>query len=344
MRRRSRPMTIRRAGLAGALLCLAMPSAAADDPCASAAPLRIANLNPFHLVYGVPASFGACVLPPGSSEVIASLDVASHLGGSRSARERVALDGETWRPALAVRSGFRDGWEYFFELSAVSHSRGVFDGFIETWHSVFGLPQGGRDRTPRDRLAILYARDGAARVGIDRDTLALGDVALGLGRAVGPGERSDDGLALRAAVRLPTGDGEALAGAGGITASVWGETSGVLSGGSRAWLYGAALGVLAADPPDALAPAGGRLVGFARAGVTWRPLDRLSLKLQVDANTSPYAASSIAHLADPAVMIGMGGTVTLGQRTALELAVVEDDGVHRAVPDVGLHLALRWRP
>ena len=344
MRRRNRPMTIRRAALVCAVLCSAMPDAVADDPCAAAAPLRVANLNPFHLVYGIPGSFGTCVLPPGASELIASLDVASHLGGSGSARERLALDGETWRPALAVRSGFRDDWEHFIELSAVSHNRGMFDGFIEIWHSVFGLPQGGRDRAPRDRLSIVYARDGAARVEIDRDTLALGDVALGLGHAVGLDGLSNDGLALRAAVRLPTGNSAALAGSGGVSASVWGETSGTLFGGSRAWLYGATLGILAADPPDALPPSGGRLVGFARAVVTWRLLTRLSLKVQVDANTSPYGASSLAHLADPAVMIGMGGTVRIGERTTLEVAVVEDDGVHRAVPDVGLHLALRWRP
>ena len=44
------------------------------DACDAAAPLRTVNLNPFHLVYGIPGSSGACVLPPGASELIASID------------------------------------------------------------------------------------------------------------------------------------------------------------------------------------------------------------------------------------------------------------------------------
>ena len=60
-----------------------------------ATPLRIVNLNPFHMLYGVPSSFGTPVLAPGSTELIASMDIASHLRGGVSDREVVAIDGET---------------------------------------------------------------------------------------------------------------------------------------------------------------------------------------------------------------------------------------------------------
>ena len=216
------------------LAIAAFPGAvSSEERCDSAAPLRIANLSPFHIPYRVHASFGACVLPPGASELIAALDIASHLGTASSTSERLSIDGETWRPFLAVRRGFAEGWEYWFELSAVSHNRGVFDGFIETWQDVFRLPQGGRDTAPGDRLAIAYARKGTARVDIDRTTASPGDIALGVGRAV---EFSwTDGLALRARATLPTGDHDALAGARGLSATVWAETSGRLFGprGSR---------------------------------------------------------------------------------------------------------------
>ena len=328
-----------RCGLVLALLCLSGPAAAGR--CDGAALLRIVNLNPFHRAYTPPGSYGACVLPAGASEAIASLDAASHLTGARSGREAIAIDGETWRPALALRRGLGDGWEHFVELSAVSHNSGAFDGFIEGWHEVFRLPQGGRDRAPRGRLSIRYARDGAGRVDIDDGTFSLGDIALGLGRAMGPGVLSNDGVALRGAVRLPAGGADGLA---GVSGAVWAETSGTLSGASRTWLYGAALGALAADPPDALAAVGGGPVVFGRLGLTWRPLRGLALKLQVDASSPPHGGSSLAPLSDPVVMIGMGGTVALGGGATLELAVAEDDGAHRAVPDVGVHLAIRWRP
>ncbi len=326
--------------VSGMLAIAAFPGAvSAEERCAGAAPLRIANLSPFHIPYRVPASFGACVLPPGASEVIAALDIASHMDAAASGSERLSADGETWRPSLAVRRGLAEGWEYWFELSAVSHNKGAFDGFIETWHDIFGLPQGGRDTAPRDRLAIAYAKDGTARADIDRATASPGDVALGIGQAVE--FRWNDGLALRAAVTLPTGDEDALAGAGGPSAAFWAETSGSLSG-PRAWLWGATLGGLATTPPSGLAD-GRRFVVFGRLGLTWRPSPALSLKVQADVHSPPWR-SALAPLGRPAVMFGMGGTVKLGARTALEIAVVEDDGIDRAAPDVGVRIALRWRP
>ena len=54
--------------------------------------------------------------------------------------------------------------------------------------------------------------------------------------------------------------------------------------------------------------------------------------------------SRVAPLADPSVMIGLGGALMLTERTTLEIAVTEDDSIHRATPDIGLHVAIRWRP
>ena len=42
-------------------------------------------------------------------------------------------------------------------------------------------------------------------------------------------------------------------------------------------------------------------------------------------------------------MLGFGGLLRIGERLALEIAVIEDDSVRHAVPDIGLHTALRWR-
>ena len=222
--------------LACAFVFLWPHSAASGEPewGAVAVPLRTVNLNPFHLLYGLPASSGARVLPPGSSEAVVSMDVASHLAEARSGAERVVIDGETYRHALALRHGFRDGWEYLFEVSAVAHRGGAFDGFIEDWHEFFGLPRGGRDRAPRDRLAVFYADGGGTRADIDRDVFSLGDVSLGVGYRV---PLQNDGLAVRASVKLPTGDEDSLAGSGGCSASLWAETSGALpwSSASRAW-------------------------------------------------------------------------------------------------------------
>ena len=330
--------------LAFAALWPGQAGAGDRDACDAATPLRVVNLDPYHLVYGVQGSYGACVLRPGAAELIASLDIASHMKGAESGSERLSIDGETYRQALALRHGFRDGWEALLELSAVSHAPGVFDGFIENWHAFFGLPQGGRDTAPHDRLAIRYRKGGADRVGLTDGVTSLGDIALGVGHEVKPNFLSNDGLAVRGVVRLPTGDEDALAGAGGLSASIWAETSGPLfgSGGARGWLYSATLGGLAGGAPDAIGT-GGRIVAFGRLGVIWRALDRLALTAQVDVNSTPYS-SALAPLAGPVIMIGVGGRARLTPRLSLEIAIAEDDGWRRAAADFGVHVAFRWRP
>ena len=134
---------------------------------------------------------------------------------------------------------------------------------------------------------------------------SLGDIALGVGHAVRRNFLANHGLAIRGAVRLPTGDDDALTGAGGVSAAIWAETSGRLFGAGD-WLYGAALGALAASTPDAMGTGG--LVAFGRFGVTWRALDRLALTAQIDVNSTPYR-SALAPLAGPAILLGFGGRV-----------------------------------
>ena len=106
-----------RAGRLGLVCALAVsvlwPGAAAtaDEAAwgAVATPLRIVNLNPFQLLYGVPGSLGARVMAPGSSEVIASMDLASHLVEARSGAERVLIDGGDPQAGVCPATRLR-GW------------------------------------------------------------------------------------------------------------------------------------------------------------------------------------------------------------------------------------------
>ena len=309
-----------------------------------ATPLRMVNLNPFQLVHGVPGSFGTRVTTPQETEAILSLDIASHLLAAEAGVERVLLDGETYRLGLSIRKGFAERWEYFVDVSSVAHRSGLFDGFIENWHNVFGLPQGNRDRAPRDRLVLFYADEASTHIDIRQNTASLGDTSIGIGYALPAATLANDGLAFRASLKLPTGNDNSLAGSGSFSGSLWAETSGVLPGAdeARAWLYAATLGVLAAQTPQGLPELGNRVMTFARFGITWRLFDRLTLTTQIDVHTSPYSDATVAPLADTAVILGMGGALRISEHATLEIAVTEDDGSRRAAPDVGFHAALRW--
>ena len=315
------------------------------DEDAVAVPLRIVNLNPFHVPYSVPVSVGTRTLPPGQSEVTFAVDTASYLNAAVSRSEWLLLDGETYRSSLMLRRGFRSRWEYFLELSAVGHHGGVFDGFIENWHDFFGLPQGGRDIAPRDRLAVIYRGGAGTRVNLRQDVFSLSDLVLGTGSAVPDWPIQNDGLTIRGNVKIPTGNAGSLAGSGRFSTSLWAETSGALpwSATDRRWLYAATLGVVVAEPPKRLSNVGDPFIAFGRVGVTWRALSRLNLTVQVDVHSSPYRSSNLDVLADPVVILGFGGSVQVTENAILEIAVTEDDGMHRTAPDIGLHTALRWR-
>ncbi len=65
--------------------------------------------------------------------------------------------------------------------------------------------------------------------------------------------------------------------------------------------------------------------------------------VQVDAHSSPYGTSALSQLSNAAVVLGLGGTLRITEHIALEVAVTEDDGTWHAAPDIGLHVAMRWR-
>ena len=257
--------------------------------------------------------------------------------------ERLQIFGETYRLGLSVRQGFAERWEYFVDVSTVTHHAGHFDGFIDNWHNVFGLPRDIRGQAPRG-LLLFYADGTSTHIDIRQNTTSFGDTSIGIGYAVPASPLANDGLALRASLKLPTGDDGSLAGSGGFAASVWAETSGVLpwADAERRWLYAATLGVLATQTPKVLPELGSRMVAFARFGITWRPFDRLTLTTQLDVHTSPYSGTEVVPLADMAVIVGMGGALKISERAALEVAVMEDDGSRRAGPEGGFHVALRW--
>ena len=77
---------------------------------------------------------------------------------------------------------------------------GELDTLIEDWHDFFGLPQGDRDKNPRDQLNIEYQRDGVLEYSQTEDSSGLGDIALSRWLPAGW-----TGSPTTAAIELPTG-------------------------------------------------------------------------------------------------------------------------------------------
>jgi hypothetical protein len=320
------------------LLCAGFAFAArAASPALEASPYAVSNLSPFGILYGVPAIGAASVLVPGALHAELSEAVASSYAFANSSREAIVLDGETHRVALRLRRGFAQGWEWTLELPWISHSGGRLDSFIIRWHELFGLPQGGRDQADRDRLFFSYRRDGVERIRLSDSVSGPGDARIGVAKSLA---RDDEGpLALRAELKLPSGDAGRLTGSGAADFAVWVSAASPLPGTQRWSVYGGA-GLAWLGRGDVLSELQHRIVPFASAGIGWRALQQLAFKVQVDAHRALYAQSEMPALGRAAVQLAIGGSLRLGAASEFEFAVLEDLAVE-TVPDVTLRAALK---
>ncbi len=319
------------------VLLLSAPAGAADD---LLAPLAIRNQSPLVQIHGLPADLNPNLPPSGRVRARLALDIANNFAKGTVPGEQILLDGESYRTTLALAAGLGKSWMVGLELPWVAHREGFLDGFLEDWHDALGLPQGGRDNAPRNRLAYRYLQGGVPRLALTGETSGLGDLALlcawQMLRREGPGTTD---LAFGSRLELPTGDADRLHGSGSVDLALW------LAAGRRAPLGNGelaghlALGVLAMSRGDVLASQQRPATAFGRIGLAWSPSDRLALKLQLEAHSSLYRGSDLVQVNSPAALLTMGGTIALPGGVNLDLGFSEDMVVE-AASDGAFHLAL----
>lgn len=310
------------------------------SPCAAANafdPLPALDLNPLTQIHGLPAFHGARLLPAGRAQLRIDLEAASHFLLQRNARETLMLDGETHRAGITLRYGTASG-EWGIAIPYVRHSAGFLDSLVEGWHETFGLPQSGRDQAPEDRLQFLYRRDGETRVGLESATGGVGDVRLFGAWPLAP--EQPVALAVRASLKLPTGEARHLHGSGAPDLALW------LAAGCRdcagAWGWNASAGVLVLGNGDVLPELQRSVALFGGAGLGWRILPRIVLKSELRGHTSLYRDSGIRALDRSALQLILGGSWHIAPDAMLDLAVTEDVRVE-TVPDVGFLLGVSLR-
>lgn len=274
---------------------------------------------------------------PTLDEVLAYMDAVFAATG----KTLYYYDGETTRLALGWRLGLPAGWEIGVDVPVLRHDGGWVDGEVGRFHGLLGLSDAGRDSAPGDvAAAVLISQDGGYRLTEgDFPTAALGDVALRARCRLPPlGAHGIDDLT--AAIELPTGDPDVLAGSGGYDASLaW----------TAAWTAGRSRWTVAA--------------GYARLGGldstpdlptsdTWALTGAYELRIGTGASflaqilhgTSPYASLRLDGLSDPAGLIALGMRFAAGRRFLVDAALVEDLYRHNTDLDIGLVVGVAFLP
>lgn len=328
-----------RVGLLLILCCsFAVPSFAADM---EITPFRTINQSPLVQIYGLPAESSASVTSAGRFTINLSQDLASNYTSTATSREQIHLDGESYRWTLASRYGISERFEVGLEIPYVLYGGGFLDSFIIDWHKTFGLPQGGRDSAPKNRLKFFYDKNGVRKLEMDNSGSGIGDITLSVGMKLYEAidVAGHDTLALRTTIKLPSGDSAFLRGSGStdFSISLCGGMNNFTEWGSLG-LFGS-LGGMAMTKGDVLPDQQNDLVAFGTFGIGWGPAEWISFKFQLNGHTPFYRGSSLDELSASSLMLTSGGALKLPGGYVLDIGVSEDVAV-AAAPDVAFHLGV----
>jgi hypothetical protein len=300
------------------------------------APFSVRNDSPPALIKGLPVAESVRLNQPGNVSSRLGFDIANIATDKTLKNEDIVLDGETYVATFGLRYGLVKHLQIGFDLPWVWHSKGFLDGFIENFHSFFGLPNGKRNNMRKYKINYAYNQADGDDFRLDDETNGIGDVRLVMAWQWLDTEQT--AAKLEGSVKAPTGDADKFTGSGSwdLSLSLSAQHDFPLEkGGASFWggIGGSWLG-----DGDVIQDRAENWVASGWVGAGWSPLDWLGLKLQLDSHSALYD-SDLDEIGNPALILTMGGTLGLGEATTLDLGIGEDLAV-KTSPDVTFHLSL----
>jgi hypothetical protein len=199
---------------------------------------------------------------------------------------------------------------------------GFLDVFIETWHAIFGLPDGGREKKPHFDYEMDATKNGALAYRLDGNDVGLCDVPIVYTREILREERHGWALAWTVGVELPTGSESRGFGNGGLdfgggllaetSVERWTFTAGV----QHAWV--ARTNRFENAGLDALDP-----WSFA-GGVECRWNDRTSLLAGLRSVSPVTDDFELEEIDGDSIELDLGVAHDLGEHARLTIGITED--------------------
>jgi Protein of unknown function (DUF3187) len=256
------------------------------------------------------------VVPPRTLEVGLRLLYSNTLLSARNDGLALDVHVETAQPTLLVRYGLWPRVEAQLAVPFVADYGGFLDRPIEIVEGWFAFTNPQRHGRPRDLARFHLARPDGSGILRDGPGAGLGDVWAGL--KVGVADGGGGNLALRGALKLPTGRlpyGSEELDLGGSLLAGWTWTSTAL----RIQLD---VVVPTADLPAAHVET--HPYGTVDLGLTQRLGHRVALQLQASAHGSPLAHTGLDQLDAATSYVLVGATVALSRSVDLDGGIVEN--------------------
>jgi len=315
------------AACSSALACL-MPVTSTH-----AEPLATRNQHPLVALYGLPMPLAARLPAAGTGSIGANLNWSNFATTDTTNQGSYTLDGETLDVRVRAERAVGERFAIQGELAWRQLSGGSLDSLVENWHDLFGLPNGSRDRLPKDALLIEYRADESALLQVEDDTSGIADLPLSLGYQLTASERG--AVATWLTLKVPTGKAEDLTGSGAVDVAL--SLAGERQLSERWQLFGQA-NVAWLGKGDVLEDLQQDFAGSLLAGTTWHAWRGLELTGQLEANTAVLDTGT--DLDGDAVVLTLGGRYRTNSGWVWDFGFSEDLQVN-ASPDIVLLLGVR---
>ncbi|MBF0277651.1 MAG: DUF3187 family protein [SAR324 cluster bacterium] len=303
-------------------------------------PFYTRNQSPFIHIFGFPTAQPGTLVPFEQVETRAIFEVINNYTRDLRTRQRIVIDGETYRGTLQFRWGMAKKLEAGIDLAYLSHNQGFLDSFIENWHDIFGFSNKKRQKFQRNQLLYSINSYQAKDIYVHQHEAGPGDLLLSLAFPLSTVKGgASTAVALRTGLKLPTGNSETLHGSGGTDLYL------SLNASDKAieilWplnFFGG-LGLLMTGNADILEKQQRHQIFFGNLGIGGHFGKWLDLKLQIDMH-SPFFNNPAQQLGVFSSQLIMGGTLNLPQKFFMDLAVSEDL-IKDTAPDLLFHIAVR---
>ncbi len=277
-------------------------------------PLGSRNQTPLALLFVYMTPDRAAAIEKGELDLDIVFDYSNIIQEQNTENEFLRFDLEYLRTLVALKRGFGSGFELGFSVPFYVYYGGFLDPFVNGFHEAFGLPNLLRGQTPNGLVDYEYRRGDRVVLAGMNSFGAVGDVALEMKKTLY--ERSLCALAVRGALKLPTGSPQNLSGSGatdfglGVAFDRIGPKYGLYLNASYHFL----------GTPERFET---RDFFSFMAGVDWRFKPRIAAVLQVDYMRPPIRGE-VVNLIDPGIQLALGLRYRHSESFAYEWRLVED--------------------
>ena len=306
-------------------------------------PFLIANYNPIPQIVGLPTMPDLSQFDSDNKRRLSwgvYADFTNFFAATANSREVCIIDGESYRYSahLSLRLGEKSLLQFKFPYNI--YFGGGMDAGIESWHTTFSLPEGGRQEYPRDLLRFYYKRDN--RVLFDYQKSSKGALDSSLRYVYRLSSRNKSLInSFFLHVEFPNGDKSEWRGNGHSDIAMGWATAQRLNFFTHASTYYYDYGLLFPGKLEMLETQQNPVVGFGALGLALNARQWLQLKAQLDVNTKIIRDSRAQELGGEAAQLTLGGDI-LFPAWRLEIGVSEDLIID-ASPDVTFHLGIANR-